>query len=507
MPQNGSDNEAPTKEKEAHQNDSLPARSLKQKLVTIKKAVTVEPVVGFYYMAVYLCKPALANLEIEKACRVNLQYNDSICDTIVEGQHKNYSAFNHEIQVTISEMHSWQQPVQSFMPLILILFLGSYSDRHKWRKPFIILPIVGEVLGTVGCLLCVFNMKTWSLEVQGVLQKVIPSLFGGQTMLNMATTAYIADISSIEMRTIRLGILQIVISVAGPLVNSFCGILYSKIGYIPILSISSFLFLIALTFSQFWIVEKTSSGNKQAVSVIADIFSPKHAIDTFQVIFKKSPDVNQMHILLMILVTFLQRSAYDGETNLLYLYVQNVFQWTPVEFSFFITVNGLVLLIGNSLALPLFTKILRISDHMILFVCILTKIFSNVAFGLATTSLTFYIGSSVSVITRMYRVAKKSLSTKIVAEKDIGKFQSVIGICEAIAPALAVPVYNSIYIQTLDTFPAAVFFFSILLYAVCSVLVLLMTCLVKRGCEEKGMGVTMNKKSDYDDNIIETVHL
>nr|XP_023012216.1 uncharacterized protein LOC111502375 isoform X2 [Leptinotarsa decemlineata] len=342
MPQNGSDNEAPTKEKEAHQNDSLPARSLKQKLVTIKKAVTVEPVVGFYYMAVYLCKPALANLEIEKACRVNLQYNDSICDTIVEGQHKNYSAFNHEIQVTISEMHSWQQPVQSFMPLILILFLGSYSDRHKWRKPFIILPIVGEVL---------------------------------------------------------------------------------------------------------------------------------------------------------------------GETNLLYLYVQNVFQWTPVEFSFFITVNGLVLLIGNSLALPLFTKILRISDHMILFVCILTKIFSNVAFGLATTSLTFYIGSSVSVITRMYRVAKKSLSTKIVAEKDIGKFQSVIGICEAIAPALAVPVYNSIYIQTLDTFPAAVFFFSILLYAVCSVLVLLMTCLVKRGCEEKGMGVTMNKKSDYDDNIIETVHL
>ncbi|KAG5890705.1 hypothetical protein JTB14_016535 [Gonioctena quinquepunctata] len=478
-----------------------------KKLIDLKKVITVEPLVGFYYMASFLSKPALDNLEFEMTCRVNLQYDDSICDAIAQGRHKNHTLYNDNIQVLISNMHSWQQPVQSFMPLMLVLFLGSFSDRYKLRKPFVILPLVGELLGTVGCIFCAINMKSWPLEVQGVLQRVVPSLFGGQTMLAMATTAYIADVSSTEMRTLRFGVVQIVISLAGPLVNSFSGILYLTIGYVGILSISALLFLLAFTFGIFCIDEKKVTREKREVCLIADILDPKHAIDTFRVIYRKSPGVDRTHICIMMFMVFIQRSAYDGETNILYLYVQNVFQWTPVEYSYFLTINGVILLAGNVCGLPLFTRIFRLSDHMIIFVCILTKNLSNVAFGLATTSLTFYIGSLVSVITRMYRVAKKSLSTKIVSESDIGKFQSLMGICETLAPAVAVPIYNVIYINTLDILPAAIFFFSILLYAFCCILILGMYYLARKNYGEKGIGAVVNEKTDYNSDIIDTVHL
>lgn len=36
-----------------------------------------------------------------------------------------------------------------------------------------------------------------------------------------------------------------------------------------------------------------------------------------------------------------------GETNVLYLYTQNVFQWTPIEYSHFLTASGLILLVGK----------------------------------------------------------------------------------------------------------------------------------------------------------------
>ncbi|CAH1117021.1 unnamed protein product [Phaedon cochleariae] len=489
--------ETPTK------NNELNARtaSLKEKIINGTKLVTVEPLIAFYQMALTLTKPALDNLEFEKSCRGNLNFTDTICDSILKGHHNNYTNENNEIQVLISNMHSWQQPLQSFAPLLLILFLGSYSDRQKCRKPFFIIPIVGELLGTVGCMLCALNMKAWPLELQGFFQKVVPSLFGGQAMMVMATTAYIADISSTKTRTFRLGIVQIVISATVPLVNSFCGILFLEIGYVGVLSVSTAMLVSALVYGTFWIEEKVS---KKAVRVceLSNVFDHRHAFDTFRIMFKGAAGVCQARLVVLVLVIFTHRCAFEGESNVLYLYVQNVFQWTPVDFSFFLTVNGIVLLIGNILGLPLFTRIFRMSDPMILLVCVVTKILTNVIFGLAKNPILFYVGSIMSIITRMYRVAKRSLSTKMVSTDDIGKCQSLFGIFEIIAPAVSVPAFNLLYIHTLEDFPAVIFLFSILLYAICCVLILWIYFKNKGTCEKNLEVPEINETI-----IVETTHM
>lgn len=83
-----------------------------------------------------------------------------------------------------------------------------------------------------------------------------------------------------------------------------------------------------------------------------------------------------------------------------------------------------------------------------------------------------FLGAFMSVVTKLYRIVKRSYATKIVSTDDIGKTQSLLGIAEALAPALSVPVYNLLYMHTLKTFPASIFFFSIIIYFFCCLLIL-----------------------------------
>lgn len=81
-----------------------------------------------------------------------------------------------------------------------------------------------------------------------------------------------------------------------------------------------------------------------------------------------------------------------GESNLLYLYTQNVFQWTPLEYSYFLTVNSLVALAGHLIGVPLFTRGLHFSDSTILLITTMDKIITNIFFGLAQNPKIFYVG-------------------------------------------------------------------------------------------------------------------
>ncbi|CAG9854608.1 unnamed protein product [Phyllotreta striolata] len=464
----------------------------------IRETLTVEPLVGVYQFAISLSKPALDNLELEKTCRVNLGYNDTICNAILAGDHRRYSDENNNIQVTISKLHSWQQPIQSFMPLVLILFLGSYSDRHKLRKPFFVIPLMGDLLGNVGCVLCAWNMRSWPVEVQGVFQKIVPSLFGTQSLLTVATTAYVADISSVESRTFRIGLTTLVISLVAPVSNAISGVLFVRMGYQGVLVLSSGMLVSAIVYGIVWIEETQGDGEGRKLGLCADVFSPKHALDTFHVAYKTS---ERRRVLLLLVMVVLHRSAFDGETSVLYLYVQKVFQWTPVDFTYFLTINSSISLIGNILGLYVFVKILDTGDLILLFLTEISRIISNLIYGFATSPVMFYIGTITNVMTKLYRIVKRSYATKIVPTGDIGKTQSLLGIAEALAPAASVPAYNLLYMYTLKAFPAAIFFFSITIYSICCVLIALMYVENKPGQLE-----TVENQQGAS-TIIETTHM
>lgn len=65
-------------------------------------------------------------------------------------------------------MAGWKTFIQSSLPAVLILFVGSWSDRHGRRKPCMLLPIVGELLTSIGLLVCTYFYYELPIEAATV---------------------------------------------------------------------------------------------------------------------------------------------------------------------------------------------------------------------------------------------------------------------------------------------------------------------------------------------------
>lgn len=287
----------------------------REKVRYVKNFITVEPIIACYLIPSVLCGPALNQLELEKACKSNAGFNDSICDSIIAatGDFRNETA---EVQRIVADMHSWQGPLQSFTPLILVLFLGSYSDRHKLRKPFMLLPIFGEFFAVAGCILCAIFMREWPLEVQGFAQTVVPSFLGGQTMIVMAVFAYIADVSTVEMRTLRIGVVQIVLNVCYPLVQSFSAVLFQQIGYVPTLCLAALVYLIGLLYGLFLVKEprsETAGSNSSKKNLLLDIFDSRLVVETISVLLKAKRGNKRAFIVGIMVVLFISAGVTVGK--------------------------------------------------------------------------------------------------------------------------------------------------------------------------------------------------
>lgn len=57
------------------------------------------------------------------------------------------------------------------------LQLGSWSDRHRRRKPCMLIPLIGEMLSAVGLLLCVYFSNS-TLVTTVFAEVIFPALTG-----------------------------------------------------------------------------------------------------------------------------------------------------------------------------------------------------------------------------------------------------------------------------------------------------------------------------------------
>lgn len=65
--------------------------SLRQKYNKITKSITVEPLLLCYVVPGTLAALAIQNLNLDKACRINLNYGDLICDALRIREVGNYT--------------------------------------------------------------------------------------------------------------------------------------------------------------------------------------------------------------------------------------------------------------------------------------------------------------------------------------------------------------------------------------------------------------------------------
>jgi hypothetical protein len=219
-------------EEEPAESKAPPTLSLCQKAKLIVTNITVEPILVCYVLPSVMASLATQNLNLEKACRVNLGLQTEVCDALTA---RNASGYNQTdeivVQKLVTTMNVWKSVVQSLIPSMLLLFLGSWSDRHQRRKPCMILPIVGEICTCVGFLLSTYFFYQLPMEFNAFFESVPPSLTGGWFAMFMALYSYISGISSVETRTFRIGAVNLFSNISVTIGIALSGVLYKQIGF------------------------------------------------------------------------------------------------------------------------------------------------------------------------------------------------------------------------------------------------------------------------------------
>lgn len=166
-----------------------------------RDGVTIEPVVACYMTAFTLVTLTVSNLNLEKACRVNMRLADETCDALVaKNANGRAAAAETAVQQLVTGMMMWQTCAQNVLPCLIMLLVGSWSDRTGRRVPCLLLPVYGELIRNAGQLLCVYWFYALPMEAAGIAETIPLALTGGQTMMTMTAYSYIGDATSVRIR-------------------------------------------------------------------------------------------------------------------------------------------------------------------------------------------------------------------------------------------------------------------------------------------------------------------
>lgn len=244
--------------------------SFKEKLKYVKSNITVEPVLALFVMPSVLAGLATQNLNLEKACRVNLGFADAICNDLRLRKRDNHTFEEDEVQKLVASVQAWKSVIQTAIPTVLMLFIGAWSDKTGRRKICMIMPIIGEMMT---CLLNIINTYFFNevpVEPTVFMEVIFPALTGGWYTMFLGTFSYLGDITSKEMRTFRLGILSLCMTIGFPIGAGLSGVLLKYLGYYGVFTISATLNFINFCYVLFVIDDHRwleSKENKEKVCI------------------------------------------------------------------------------------------------------------------------------------------------------------------------------------------------------------------------------------------------
>ncbi|KAK9873130.1 hypothetical protein WA026_021365 [Henosepilachna vigintioctopunctata] len=428
----------------------------------IASVVSVEPTVFISMFSSIMYQLGVQNLYLEKACRVEIGFNQSVCDAMTIRNGSGYETSQEtEVQKLVTQMMALRAFIQGTFPVIVVIFAGSWSDRHNRRKPLILFPILGEILCCV--LLIVNSVFFYELPlIFSTLGDSIPfALLGGWPCFNNGVYSYVGSKFKNEEKTMRIGIVT-ASSISGLLVgSSVSGIILPLLGFVPFFSLCISLFLVAFVLGYFRVQEVKPRSNK--TDTWREIFSISHIVQTFKTGFRAAPNNRRYKILALLFSTTLLSGAYYGEINLYYLYTRLKFAWDSATFAIFISFQLIVQVFGSVMSVVLFSRILHWDDTFLGIISIIGSISANILFALSPREIFVFIASCCDIFLMSAPIALKSIMTKIVPLNELGQANALLALAETLVPLIFGPIYTSVYKYTLDIFPGSFLIMSALL--------------------------------------------
>lgn len=197
------------------------------------KIVTVEPVIFLYMFAMWLNLPLFQQYIFNYFARRELELNN--ISFAFENKHVCFNRSlleeygeNETINVVEDESNIltiYQSLANKLISIVVAIILGPLSDRYG-RRPIILLVAIGGIIqGMGGIFITHFKLSVYYFILLGG----VTGLFGDFAAFFMACFSYISDVSTGKWRTVRIGIAEAMVFLAGLLSEVLGGLWFKKL--------------------------------------------------------------------------------------------------------------------------------------------------------------------------------------------------------------------------------------------------------------------------------------
>ncbi|XP_029344035.1 uncharacterized protein LOC100572522 isoform X2 [Acyrthosiphon pisum] len=399
--------------------------------------VTVEPMLFLYFVTLAISALVGTNLILRKGC--DMTATEQPADLRDKCLNESYA------QELVARIQTWKLTIQYSVPLLFILFAGSWSDTHgRRRRPLMFIPIAGQLLTDAFNVLNVFNWH-WSPAVAAVSECLVPALTGSRICCVVGVASYVADITRVQDRTKRIGMLMSLYFIATPVGACTAGFLNVNIGFYGTFGVCIAMNVAALVLGAA-LVKDTSVPYDKGASIWQTV-NPKVIADSVRVLVKKRP----------------------SRSLLIYMTIVSPLTVGPMQ--------------GTILAIWLMSVKLKMHDAAIGFIGSSFDLIAAVCYSFVTQPWQLYAVPVIDIFHGAAFTVSTSMASKLVDNSELAQLNSVRGMLETLAPIIIYPLYNQLYKLTFETLPGAFF----LLTAVITVPVVIL------------FGLTY--KADQKDNI------
>ncbi|XP_068218770.1 probable peptidoglycan muropeptide transporter SLC46 isoform X2 [Palaemon carinicauda] len=443
-----------------------PMGRLKNSISRVLQNVTLEPMLFMKMLAESNAGVVADTLEIDRVCRVNLNYTEEECRNMDDGNHTDIQT---EVQKYQNMFNYYQNLMDSILPLIVVILIGSLTDKYG-RKP----PMLGVLAGFVGWaivyILTALN-PSWPVEVL-LGATLCGDIMGTWVVFNMAVYSYMADITSPETRTKRLGLLDVVWYLGGPIGRLMGGWLYRWTNCIVVFSVSGVLWALCFLYVLVLVQESVDTSANSSDLEEEDHYSRwgplKPVIILFSTGLKQRPG-NRRSLLLSLLMLKLMVFLIQGHQ--MYLWARRVLQWGPTEFSTWSSIDSTVHMLGTVIWLLIASRF-KLHETIIAIGGITSQglwcAFLAIITGPALWWLVI-VASVIGMFEETIEPAIRTMLTVLVDENEKGKILALNGLLESAWLTVDRTTYTALYNTYVEDFPQINF---VVQSGICLVLVL-----------------------------------
>ncbi|XP_058793443.1 proton-coupled folate transporter-like isoform X2 [Phymastichus coffea] len=416
----------------------------------------MEPL-AFALMFAYSISDSLMTDLIEyQTCKILKGVNASLCEIL---HHSNKSFVNEtadlirQVQQHIGPILTSKSCIELIFPTLLALFLGPWSDKNG-RKPLLIFPFIGHVLYYAGyAILSTFNVNPyWFL-----LPSVPISLLGGFSPILLTFFCYITDFTNKDNRSWHLACLDTALS-SGILVGFLVGpLIFKKCGYITVFSISSGITFLALLHVLFYVKETVVTDRKRTLT---SVFNFPLVKELFTSVTKQRDGFDRGLVWSCIAYIAIHVIVMEGNASITFLFTNLHLQWSVIDYSIYAATGIFITISGMLLLIKFVGSVLKLPDVVVLTISCLSYGGSNMLKAFVKKPWQMYLCASIGMFGASAIPVIRSIISKAIPQKDIGKAFSVTTILEMLLPFATTPLYLYVYTHTLDVYPSPVWFLS-----------------------------------------------